>query len=84
MTTPKIEKKGKIFEGIVVSDKMKDTIVISMEHTRQHPKYKKILSRRKKIYVQNNLNAKIGQKVRVIETKPISKLKCFITLEIIK
>lgn len=79
-----IIKTGKTFIGEVVSDRMEKTITISLEYKRSHPIYKKIMTKHKKIYAQNNLNAKIGDVVKVRETKPLSKLKRFITLEIIK
>jgi len=83
--TDKINSKtGKIFTGIVVSDKMANTIVVSLSYTFRHPLYKKIVKKNKKIYAENNLKAKIGDTVKVRETRPLSKLKRFITLEIIK
>jgi len=83
--TDKINPKtGKIFTGIVVSDKMANTIVVSLSYTFRHPLYKKIVKKNKKIYAENNLKAKIGDTVKVRETRPLSKLKRFITLEIIK
>lgn len=82
--TNKIKNTGKTFEGIVVSDKMSNTIVVSMEYTRRHPMYKKTVSKHKKIYADNNLTAKVGDKVKVMEVKPLSKLKRFTTLEILK
>lgn len=82
--TNKTINTGKTFEGIVVSDKMSNTIVVSMEYTRRHPMYKKTVSKHKKIYAENNLTAKIGDKVKVMEVKPLSKLKRFTTLEILK
>ncbi len=75
---------GKIFIGQVVSDKMANTIVIELEYTHRHPKYKKILTKHKNIYSDNNLSAKIGDTVKVRETRPLSKLKRFTTVEIIK
>ncbi len=77
-------KAGKIFTGIVVSDKMNNTIVISMAYTSRHPLYKKIVKKNKKIYAENNLGAKSGDTVKVRETRPLSKLKRFTTLEILK
>lgn len=82
-----IEEKntaGKVFTGTVVSDKMVNTIVISMDYKSRHPLYKKIIKHRKKIYADNNLSAKIGDIVKVRECRPLSKLKRFTTLEIIK
>lgn len=77
-------KTGKIFTGIVVSDKMANTIVISLSYTFRHPLYQKIIKKNKKIYAENNLKAKTGDTVKVRETRPLSKLKRFTTLEIIK
>ncbi|MDP2642139.1 MAG: 30S ribosomal protein S17 [bacterium] len=70
--------KPKVLSGTVVSDKMKDTIVVSVEGYEKHPKYEKFIKRRKKFKVHDAGNtAKIGDKVRIVETKPISKDKHF-------
>ncbi|MFA5827875.1 MAG: 30S ribosomal protein S17 [Candidatus Shapirobacteria bacterium] len=82
MTSNNNKKLGKTFIGEVVSDKMKNTIVITMEYKSRHPLYKKIVKKNKKIYAENNLSAKIGDIVKVRETRPLSKLKRFTTLEI--
>ncbi|HWS48537.1 MAG TPA: 30S ribosomal protein S17 [Candidatus Methanoperedens sp.] len=82
--TDKIKETGKIFTGVVVSDKMTNTIVISLSYTSRHPLYKKIVKKNKKIYADNNLNAKAGDTVMVKETRPLSKLKRFTTLKIVK
>ena len=79
-----INKTGKTFVGEVVSDKMTNTVVIELEYTSRHPLYKKIVSKNKKIYAENNLSAKIGDIVKVRETRPLSKLKRFTTVEIVK
>jgi small subunit ribosomal protein S17 len=79
-----LNKIGKTFIGQIVSDKMTNTIVISIEDTYRHPMYKKTVSKHKKIYAENNLSAKIGDIVKVRETRPLSKLKRFTTIEIIK
>lgn len=76
--------QGKIFSGVVVSDKMTNTIVVSLSYTSRHPLYKKIVKKNKKIYSENNLTAHIGDVVKVRETRPLSRLKRFTTLEIIK
>ncbi|OIP86950.1 30S ribosomal protein S17 [Candidatus Shapirobacteria bacterium CG_4_8_14_3_um_filter_35_11] len=84
MTTKiKTTTPGKTFTGIVVSDKMQRTIVVKMDYKFQHPLYKKIVKRTKKIYVDNNLNAKIGDTIKAREVKPISHLKRFTTLSIV-
>lgn len=79
-----INKTGKTFTGIVVSDKMTNTLVISLSYTSRHPLYKKTVKKNKKIYSENNLSAKIGDTVKVRETRPLSKLKRFTTVEIVK
>ena len=75
---------GKTFIGQVVSDKMTNTIVVELEYTNRHPLYKKIVTKHKNIYADNNMSAKIGDTVKVRETRPLSKLKRFTTVEIIK
>jgi small subunit ribosomal protein S17 len=76
--------KGKIFVGEVVSDKMKGTITVKLSYQRRHPLYKKIIKRYKKIYAENNLSARIGDTVRLREIRPLSKLKRFTTVAIVK
>ena len=75
---------AKTFIGKVVSDKMQNTIVIVLNYTSRHPLYRKIVKKSKKIYAENNLSAQIGDLVKVIECRPLSKSKKFTTLEIIK
>ena len=77
-------KTGKIFIGEVVSDKMTNTIVVQISYTKAHSLYKKIDTHKKKLYADNNLKAKIGDTVKIRETRPISKLKRFTTVEILK
>lgn len=76
--TNNTNKKGKVLSGVVVSDKMKDTIVVSIESYEKHPKYDKYIKRRKKFKAHDAGNtAKIGDKVEIVETRPISKDKHF-------
>jgi len=75
---------GKTFTGIVTSNKMTSTIVVVITSKYRHPVYKKIVTKKHKVYAQNNLSAKIGDQVLIKETKPISRTKRFITLKIIK
>jgi len=72
-------KKGKKeFVGVVKSDKMDKTIVVSVETTTLHPLYKKYVVRSKRLKAHDEKNeAKIGDRVRVIECRPISKEKCW-------
>jgi small subunit ribosomal protein S17 len=78
----KQEGKGvsrkKEFVGIVKSDKMNKTIVVAVETTTLHPLYKKYISRIKKVKAHDENNeAQTGDRVRVIECRPISKEKCW-------
>ena len=75
-------KKNKILSGIVVSDKMKDTIVVKVSRFVKHPKYGKYIKMDKKYKVHDVGNSKhIGDKVDIIETKPISKDKHFAVIQ---
>lgn len=75
---------GKTFTGVVASDKMQNTIVVALTYTSRHPLYKKIVKKDKRIYAENNLSAKEGDVVTVRETRPLSKLKRFTTVKIVK
>ncbi|VAX20210.1 SSU ribosomal protein S17p (S11e) [hydrothermal vent metagenome] len=62
--------------GVVVSDKMDKTAVVRVDRTIQHPVLKKVLTRGKRYHVHDEENTlKIGDKVKIIETRPLSKLK---------
>ena len=64
--------------GFVVSNKMDKTLVVEHVARVPHPQFKKIVKKSKKYYVHDeNGEAKIGDKVRIVETKPISKSKCW-------
>ena len=63
--------------GIVVSTSMDKTIVVEYTNRVPHPRFKKIIKRSKKFYAHDeNGEAAVGDKVSIIETKPISKKKC--------
>ncbi|MCD4705640.1 30S ribosomal protein S17 [bacterium] len=66
----------RIFNGVVMSDKMEKTIVVKVDRTKVHPKYKKryIISKRYKVHDEKN-KFKIGDKVAFIECRPLSKDK---------
>jgi small subunit ribosomal protein S17 len=73
-----ISTKNKEFTGTVVSDKMKDTIVVSVERFTKHPRYGKYIRSRRKFKVHDVGNTKkIGEKVVFIACRPISKDKRF-------
>jgi small subunit ribosomal protein S17 len=75
----------KEFVGIVKSDKMEKTIVVAVANKTLHPLYKKYVTRTKKLKAHDEKNeAHIGDRVRVIECRPLSKEKCWRLAEIIE
>jgi len=73
-----VSSKKHILKGVVVSDKMKDTIVVLVDNYVKHPKYQKFITRSKKYKAHDAGNtAKIGDKVSIEECRPISKDKHF-------
>lgn len=71
--------------GKVVSDKMASTVVVSIERVFSHPLYRKYVKRRKHYYAHDEGNAcKIGDVVRIVETRPLSKLKRWRVAEILE
>ena len=70
--------------GLVVSDKMMKTVVVSIERRVQHPVYGKMIRRTKKLKAHDEENAaKTGDTVRIMETRPLSKDKRWRVVEII-
>ena len=71
--------------GVVVSDKMDKTIVVAVRDNVRHPLYSKIVKKTYKLKAHDELNdAKIGDKVKVMETRPLSKDKRWRLVEIIE
>lgn len=73
------ENKGKVLSGVVVSDKMDKTVVVEVQKYSKHPKYQKFIKSKKryKTHDENN-ELKIGDKVEIVESKPMSKDKRFV------
>ena len=82
----KKERGGKKeFVGVVKSDKMDKTIVVAVESKTLHPLYKKYITRIKRLKAHDEKNdAKAGDRVRVMECRPISKEKCWNLVEILE
>lgn len=75
----------KEFVGTVISDRMDKTAIVLVETFYEHKLYKKRLKRRKKYYVHDEGNeCIIGDKVRIMETRPLSKLKRWRLVEIVE
>jgi len=77
--------RRKVREGIVVSDAMTSTVVVAVVERVRHPKYGKTVQRTKKLYVHDaEDSAKVGDRVRVQETRPLSKLKRWRLTEVVE
>lgn len=75
----------KVREGVVVSDKMDKSIVILVERKMKHPIYGKFLKRSTKFMAHDEKNeSHIGDRVRIMETRPLSKNKCWRLVEILE
>ena len=75
----------KVFTGTVVSDKMNKTIVVSVDTFGVHKLYKKRVKKSSKFHVHDENNtAKIGDVVRFMETRPLSKTVCYTLIEVVK
>ncbi|MDR1863721.1 MAG: 30S ribosomal protein S17 [Treponema sp.] len=84
-TTGRGKSGKKEFVGVVKSDKMDKTIVVSVQTTTLHPLYKKYVVRIKKVKAHDEKNeAKAGDRVRVVECRPMSKEKCWKLVEILE
>lgn len=81
-TEQKNKTTGKLLKGVVVSDKMQDTVVVQVTRYFKHPKYQKFIKLHKKYKAHDKGNVcKIGETVSIQETRPISKDKHFIVVK---
>jgi small subunit ribosomal protein S17 len=77
--------RRKVREGTVISNGMQKTIVVSVTERVRHPRYAKTVQRTKRLYVHDDANdAGVGDRVRVAETRPLSKLKRWRLVEILE
>ena len=78
--------KGKRAEkiGVVASDKMTKTVVVRVDRLVKHPIYRKYVRKRKKFMAHDEMGSKIGDKVRIVETRPMSARKRWRVVEIIQ
>lgn len=71
--------------GIVISNKMEKSIVVRLTRTAKHPVYKKVIRKNTKVMVHDEKKeAKVGDKVRIMEVRPISKNKNWLLAEVLK
>ena len=93
VSTEKPAKAGKapergrrhVFTGVVVSDKANKTRVVTVGRQQKHRKYEKIVHRRSKYYVHDEKNeSKTGDTVKIMATRPLSKLKRWRLIKVVK
>ncbi|HVF87495.1 MAG TPA: 30S ribosomal protein S17 [Pyrinomonadaceae bacterium] len=79
-------KRGRRAEkvGIVASDKMEKTVVVRVDRLIKHPKYRRYVRRTSKFMAHDEKGAAIGDKVRIIETRPLSARKRWRVIEIVQ
>lgn len=79
------ELRGRILQGLVVSTKMTKTIVVAVDRRVTHPLYEKVITRTTKVHVHDeNELCKEGDKVLIQESRPISKTKSWVLLNILE
>jgi small subunit ribosomal protein S17 len=76
---PTAEVRGtrKVREGVVVSNKMTKTVVVNIERRVQHPIYGKVVLRSKKFKAHDEIGCDEGDRVEIMETRPLSRHKCW-------
>ena len=80
-----IKAKRKVREGVVASDKMDKTITVHVQRTVKHPIYKRIMRKTVSFKAHDEKNeCKVGDKVRIVETRPLSATKRWRLLEIVE
>jgi len=80
-----IKRIRKTIEGVVVSDKMDKTVVVESRHLVKHPVYKKLVKRRARYKAHDEKNqCKVGDKILIVETRPLSKQKRWRVKEILE
>ena len=78
-------KKRKEYVGQVISDKMEKTVVVAIDRMVQDPRYKKFLKRTSKLKAHDEKNeAHVGDRVKLIETRPLSREKRWMVIEVLE
>jgi small subunit ribosomal protein S17 len=70
--------------GVVTSDKMTKTVVVEVARTYQHPLYKKVVHTHRRFKAHDELGAKVGDKVVIVESRPISREKTWVVESIVR
>jgi small subunit ribosomal protein S17 len=70
--------------GVVTSNKMEKTVVVETSRTYRHRLYKKVVHLRKRVMAHDELGCQIGDQVRIVESRPISRMKKWVVEEILR
>ena len=75
--------RGRMLEGIVTSDKMSRTVTVKLEYVRKVPKYERYERRTSKLHAHNPpcINARVGDRVKIMECRRLSKTKSFVVVQ---
>lgn len=78
-----LSTRGRVLEGVVVSDKMARTATVQIERLHPVPKFERYERRTSKIHAHNPpcINARVGEKVRIMECRKLSRTKSFVVIE---
>lgn len=79
-----VRNSRKVRQGIVTSNKMQRTVVVKIERRTQHPLYGKVVLRTNKLKAHDEIGCDVGDVVEIMETKPLSKDKCWRVTRIIE
>ena len=77
-------KKRRLMTGVVVSDKMDKTVTVEITRTFRHRLYKKVVYSRKRVMAHDELGSQLGDHVRIVESRPISRHKKWVVQEILR
>jgi small subunit ribosomal protein S17 len=70
--------------GVVTSNKMQKTVVVEVSRTYRHPLYLKVVHTSKRVMAHDELNCQIGDQVRIVESRPLSRMKRWAVEEILR
>ena len=77
-------RRRKTRTGVVSSDKMTKTVTVTLERRFAHPVYGKQITRSKSVKARNEMDARMGDTVRIMETRPIAKTVCWRVVEVVE
>ncbi len=70
--------------GVVTSNKMQKTVVVEITRSYRHPLYKKVVHRSKRVKAHDEIGCQIGDEVQIVESRPLSREKCWVVETIVK